>query len=341
MGSANFTPEAITTQANLLHVFDSAELARLYQDRHDLLAGTPELSIGDTAKDASWSSPIKVGKASIRVFFSPEPAGSRLSIDTVVQAVQAAKSSVMFCMFDPTDQALLNAFLDAGDKGKLLYGMLNKISDPTQTGAQQRAMSSSGEPPMQPSPATEIQVTLFNRSRRDRKILAYSYFRPGSSPAGFLPELSAIDTSRYSTFAPTPGKKAPPAVHIHHKFIVIDGETADPTIYTGSANLSENSTHKNDENLLEIRGSAALADVYVAEFMRLYQHYRARALWNMAHQGPPGAAAEQPKSDLPSFALRPNNSWTKDAYTAGSPGYLERTTLATPRVRGGGGTGQA
>jgi phosphatidylserine/phosphatidylglycerophosphate/cardiolipin synthase-like enzyme len=219
--------------------------------------------------------------------------------------------------------------------------MLNKISDPTQTGAQQRAMSSSGEPPMQPSPATEIQVTLFNRSRRDRKILAYSYFRPGSSPAGFLPELSAIDTSRYSTFAPTPGKKAPPAVHIHHKFIVIDGETADPTIYTGSANLSENSTHKNDENLLEIRGSAALADVYVAEFMRLYQHYRARALWNMAHQGPPGAAAEQPKSDLPSFALRPNNSWTKDAYTAGSPGYLERTTLATPRVRGGGGTGQA
>src|SRR4029077_6995555 len=74
-----------------------------------------------------------------------------------------------------------------------------------------------------------------------------------------------------------------PAVHIHHKFIVIDAETQSPTIYTGSNNLSENSTHHNDENLLEIKGSPELAQTYFAEFMRLYEHYRARALWNMAH----------------------------------------------------------
>ena len=81
-----------------------------------------------------------------------------------------------------------------------------------------------------------------------------------------------------------PGKKGgPPAVHIHHKFIIIDADTDTPTIYTGSANLSANSTNHNDENLLEITGSPELARTYLAEFMRIYDHYRARALWNLAH----------------------------------------------------------
>ena len=72
-------------------------------------------------------------------------------------------------------------------------------------------------------------------------------------------------------------------MQIHHKFIVIDAETDHPIIYTDSNNLSENPTHRNDENLLEIKGSPELAQTYFAEFMRLYDHYRARALWNMAH----------------------------------------------------------
>src|SRR6266542_4799872 len=33
-----------------------------------------------------------------------------------------------------------------------------------------------------------------------------------------------------------------------------------------------------DENLLEIKGSPRLAQIYLAEFLRLYEHYRARAL---------------------------------------------------------------
>src|SRR5206468_13125093 len=150
--------------------------------------------------------------------------------------------------------------------------------DPAKSASAQKATSTSGEPPAQPSPATEIKTTLFNRSRADKKVLAYNYFRPGVTPKDFLPELSTIDTSRYRTAPPPAAGQAPPAVHIHHKFIVIDGETADPTIYTGSANLSNNSTHRNDENLLEIKGSVALARTYLAEFTRLYQHYRARAL---------------------------------------------------------------
>ena len=343
MGSANFTPEGLTCQANLLHIFNSQQLAQLYSKRQLLLRGDP--TVANTAAGAAWSKPIKIGSATVRLFFSPEPANKRVSIDTVVKAVKAAKSSVMFCMFDPTDPQLIRALLATGDRGKLLYGMLNSISDPSKSKAAKKDnLSDSGEAPRAPSEATTVKVQLFNRSRKDKKVLAYSYFRPGDTPAGFLPEFSTVDLSSRSTLPPPKsGKKGgPPAVHIHHKFIIIDADTDQPTIYTGSANLSKNSTNHNDENLLEITGSTALARTYLAEFMRIYEHYRARALWNIAHPAAAklsksGSRVSKKKALPPAAAKRieqtftlkkTRDAWVKDAYKRGTPAYLERQTLA-------------
>jgi phosphatidylserine/phosphatidylglycerophosphate/cardiolipin synthase-like enzyme len=330
MGSANFTPEGLTSQANLLHIFNSPALAKLYSDRQKLITSDP--TIGNTAKTTGWSRPVKVGKANVRVFFSPEPKDARVSIDTVISTVRNAKSSVVFCMFDPTDPELLKTLLATGDRKKLLFGLLNSISDPN---AKKKSLSDSGEAPKAPTANTQIKVTLFNRSRKDKKVLAYNYFRPGETPTGFLPELSAVDMSSQSTLKPAKpkaGKKkqGPPAVHIHHKFIVVDADTSSPTIYTGSANLSNNSTHKNDENLLEIKGSPALAQTYLAEFMRLYEHYRARALWNIAHGGRKGGKRKS-KTAAPeaAFTLKTKrDDWVKAAYKAGSPEYIARIKLA-------------
>ncbi len=328
-GSANFTPEGLTSQANLLHVFESPELAALYSTRQRLLERDP--SIADTARGATWSQPVAVGRSEVRVFFSPEPKGKRISLDTVIASVRAAKESVVFCMFDPTDPELLSALLAVGDQSKLLYGLLNAISDPTKKA---NSLSASGEAPTAPTASTQIKVTLFNRSRKDRKVLAYSYFRPGDTPVGFLPELTAIEMSSKSTLPPPKGRStrgAPPAIHIHHKFIVIDPETKSPVIYTGSNNLSNNSTHNNDENLLEVKGNPDLAQTYLAEFMRLYEHYRARALWNINH--PSGSQLKQSvdaNSKLGrTFTLKTTrDAWVKGAYVKGSPEFLARTLLA-------------
>ena len=332
MGSANFTPEGLTSQANLLHIFNSPELAKLYAERQQLIADDP--TIGETAKGAAWSRPIKIGKTTVRVFFSPEPKNKRVSIDTVIASVKRASSSVIFCMFDPTDPKLITSLLATSNRKKLLYGLLNSISDPT---AKKNNRSDSGEPPRQPSPATQIKVTLFNRSRKDKKVLAYSFFHRGEAPAGFLPELSSVDLSSESTLPPPKAgqkKRGPPAVHIHHKFIVIDADTDDPTIYTGSANLSNNSTHKNDENLLEIKGNPELARTYLAEFMRLYEHYRARALWNLAHGGQAKAGKKKKSKSAAArvadtFTLkRSRDAWVKDSYKPGTPEFRARTQLA-------------
>ncbi|MBL8179987.1 MAG: hypothetical protein JNL64_00065 [Blastocatellia bacterium] len=61
-------------------------------------------------------------------------------------------------------------------------------------------------------------------------------------------------------------------LYIHTKFMLIDALTNDPIIITGSANFSKASTDTNDENMLIIRGNTRVADIYLGEFFRIYDH---------------------------------------------------------------------
>lgn len=119
----------------------------------------------------------------------------------------------------------------------------------------------------------------------------------------------------------------PPPIHVHHKFIVIDGDTDNPTIYTGSPNFSKSSENGNDENELEIKGNARLAQIYVAEFMRLYNHYRARALWDRSHPSGKsnGKSKAQPTTHDTLVLKKTRDEWVKDAYIAGTKEFLART----------------
>jgi phosphatidylserine/phosphatidylglycerophosphate/cardiolipin synthase-like enzyme len=60
--------------------------------------------------------------------------------------------------------------------------------------------------------------------------------------------------------------------YIHTKLMAIDILTDDPMVFTGSANFSPASLLDNDENMVLVRGNTAVADVYLAEFFRLFNH---------------------------------------------------------------------
>lgn len=308
-GSANFTTEGLTEQANVLHAFDSSALAALYNDRAHALAGNP--SIAETAKLTSgWSEPMTIGSAQVRVAFSPEPAGQRTEIDTIVAAIAAAKHSVSFCLFMPTDAALRDACFAAGDRGLMMFGLVNKINVGSATKAdtaQQAGQTLDA--------ATLANLELYHRSRDNHDVIDAAYFSPATVPQGFTPELRLF-----------PGEPAPafPPVVIHHKFIVIDAEGANPVVYTGSANMSRNSEQYNDENLLEIRDKR-IAAIYLAEFLRLYEHYRARALAINAQQHGTDAGTGAHAR----LALAPDSSWAKKYYVAGSPEEKARIALAS------------
>ena len=64
--------------------------------------------------------------------------------------------------------------------------------------------------------------------------------------------------------------------YVHNKFMLVDPLTDDPIVVAGSANFSDASTRRNDENMVITRGNKRVADIYLGEFMRLYSHHAFR-----------------------------------------------------------------
>jgi hypothetical protein len=290
-GSANFTTGGLTSQANVVHTFASPALAQHYQKRVDVLKQNPTMA--NLGGVAAWTPMETVGSAGVRAFFSPEKEPSRVSIDTLVRAIHASSSSVLFCLFSPTDDLLRDACFAAGDNGKMMFGLVNHISRPVDDADESNA-------------AVRAAVALYHRSRTDRDVFDKAWYE--NPPEGFETEKELFPGEKYPGFPP---------VLIHHKFVVIDGETSTPVIFSGSANMSRASLYNNDENLLEIRGSQSLAQTYMAEFLRLYEHYRARAIWERMKKG----------GTIETYKLRPTRSWANDDYTAGSAKYRSRRAM--------------
>jgi phosphatidylserine/phosphatidylglycerophosphate/cardiolipin synthase-like enzyme len=70
---------------------------------------------------------------------------------------------------------------------------------------------------------------------------------------------------------------------LHNKIILVDPLGQVPIVISGSANYSENSTSKNDENTMVIKGDDRVADVYFTEFVRLFDHFAFRE-WLNGHK---------------------------------------------------------
>jgi hypothetical protein len=84
--------------------------------------------------------------------------------------------------------------------------------------------------------------------------------------------------------------------------------------------MSGNSVFGNDENLLEIKGSPRLARIYLAEFLRLYEHYRARArIIAFRRQG-------RTPSEF-GLALQKDRSWADKHYTQDTPEFKARLRM--------------
>jgi phosphatidylserine/phosphatidylglycerophosphate/cardiolipin synthase-like enzyme len=100
--------------------------------------------------------------------------------------------------------------------------------------------------------------------------------------------------------------------YIHTKYMLIDPLGDDPMLITGSANFSKNSTMNNDENMVIIRGDKYVMDMYLGEFMRIFDHFRFRSKIE-------GLRTRYIKGTGPSLNLAPDDSWTKEYFTPGRP----------------------
>ncbi|TAL27497.1 MAG: phospholipase, partial [Nitrospirae bacterium] len=126
MGSANFTTDGLSQQANYLHTFACPELAEYYLTRKRILEDDPLKSL--IAKDAGWSGEITFNGLKIRAYFSPEKKPGRIAMSPIIDAIKNdAKGSVIFSLFSPTDAELRDAIFEAADRGLMMFGLINKV----------------------------------------------------------------------------------------------------------------------------------------------------------------------------------------------------------------------
>jgi hypothetical protein len=64
-------------------------------------------------------------------------------------------------------------------------------------------------------------------------------------------------------------------MHIHDKFVVVDFNAANPTVFTGSSNLAEGGENQNGDSLAMIE-DAAIANMFAIEAVALFDHYHFR-----------------------------------------------------------------
>ena len=67
-------------------------------------------------------------------------------------------------------------------------------------------------------------------------------------------------------------------LYVHNKFFIIDALGKDPIVVSGSANFSKPSITSNDENSMLIKGDVRVADIYLTEFSRMFEHFWPRYL---------------------------------------------------------------
>jgi len=103
---------------------------------------------------------------------------------------------------------------------------------------------------------------------------------------------------------------------IHVKSLVTDPWGANPRVLLGSANFSDESVNKNDENTLLIEGDQRVAAIATTEFMRMFDHYKFREFMKNTEK----------KTEHRN--LEGNGLWTTKYYSANSSSLRDREVFA-------------
>lgn len=100
-------------------------------------------------------------------------------------------------------------------------------------------------------------------------------------------------------------------LYVHNKFFLIDPLEKVPVIVTGSANFSKSSITLNDENTLVIKGDKRVADIYLTEYSRMFEHFWPRYLSSLQTRGF-------------SKPLDETYTWHRDYYDTQKMGYKRK-----------------
>lgn len=258
-GSTNLTMSGIFGQSNTGHWVKDAEIAKKYKKYWDSLKTNPALSaLSAISEEIQPTVDLTTLANGTYVFFSPRnlPVKKDETPPQLLRYVDLIdKAKELVCMIFPFNYDDVFKTVYDQDKNYLRFLIFEKESQA------KIAKSNSDTDP-------------------DLKVTAGAYLE--REVQNFIGEVSAKTTVKGGI------------LFVHNKFIIIDPLGPSPAVLTGSANFSGASITKNDENSLFIRGDRRVADIYLSEFNRLFEHFWPRYLQSISTKKKSAAGFEKP-----------------------------------------------
>ncbi len=245
-GGTNFSEGGIFGQSNVGEVAEHEAVAEKFLAYWELLAQDPMGRELRPKVEALTPTPSGRPPEGTSVLFSPRGSLDVLDwyADQAREATQGVFMTFAFGMHDKFKDVYRNG------KAPLRFALMEKEVRPMRAG---------------PKKDEEIDAIKKLRFMDENLFAIGSHFRANKFDTWLAERLTGLNSHvRY----------------VHNKFMLIDPLSDDPLVIGGSANFSDASTKKNDENMLLIRGNKRVADVYLGEFMRLYSHHAFREFVN-------------------------------------------------------------
>ncbi len=241
-GSTNFSEGGIFGHSNVAHVVEESAIAAKYLDYWTALSADPtSASLKDSVE---MLSPLPTGPPSIgtTVLFSPRKNLDALNwyADLALNARDGLFMTFAFGMND----VLKNVYRNGQASFRL--ALMDKKT---------RSMAA--------GPARDAE----ERQIQELRNMPENVFAIGGSIG--TDELDGWVRERLTNLNSH-------VRYVHDKFMLIDPFSDDSIVVSGSANFSDASTRRNDENMVITRGNPRVADVYLGEVMRLYTHHAFR-----------------------------------------------------------------
>lgn len=292
-GSTNYTEGGIFGQSNVGHIVRDAKVAKKYLGYWKKLSTDPKKTSNKNDPPdlglQNWTvrqQPVPNGPPpanSVMPVFSPRlkpQKGDKEMLDWYAERLDSAKHSVFLTSAFSVARQFLNVLKDAkdiGDQPYLRYLLLEGKG----------GLLADKYPILVDCPQNKVAYgdTLATRKKQ--------------GPEQFIETLTGLNDH---------------VNYLHTKYMLIDPLSDDPIVITGSANFSDASTHDNDENMLIIRGDTRVADIFLGEFMRLFNHFETRNRSN----------ALTDKQYQERHFLTDDDSWTQPHYDDGSQHQQQR-----------------
>ena len=241
-GGTNFSEGGIFGHSNVAHVVEDAVIAQRFLDYWNALAADPTSTPLKNSVEALSALPTGLPPPGTTAIFSP-----RKNLDALNWYAELARNA--------SDSLFMTFAFGMPDLFKDVYKTTNA--------ALRFALLEKKTSSMRAGPEKKAEEGRIQQLRNmPENVFAVGDFIRTNEVDGWLKErLSGLNVHvRY----------------VHNKFMLVDPLGDDPIVIAGSANFSEASTIRNDENMLVIRGNTRVADIYLGEFMRMYSHFAFR-----------------------------------------------------------------